>query len=547
MKSKQTLMARLFIAVFMAAMLWTVSSVAQTAVRVIATVNGEAITTAAVERELVRIHTLQTHDTSRADFSVERLLQKLINDKLLAQEAREIGIPEDSAVAARVSKFRSQRALRVMLQEALPDTFTVPETELRAEYYKRCRRYEIRMVSVKDSLLAIALADSIRQGVPMDRLASTHSMDRYKDKGGLAGSFKTIDMPEILRDTLVNGHPGDLLGPANLWRVFCLIRPEQHLDPDTSVTFEDARSLIEGELKAIKRKEASRLFYERLYTAGQVTVDSVLVDSVLIRMIQGLPGTDAVVARVGSSRILTDNDVRNKLIHKSVGRIDRESKMLLAKVLFEQLENLLLQEAAARNNYDQHPQVAEAVRAYEDSLIAIRYLEDVVNSKVEVTDPEIETFYRENPDRFHERSRYKIATLTRDLLEEIEEDYRMLLTGADFGWLARQHSTDSFKERGGERDWLSVDKLPTDAATLDSLQIGEVTPPVETEDGYALIKLVDVEQGPLLPLERVSNRIYNHLHRIKSLQAIDETLKQLRDNSTFAINEDVLQELTISG
>ncbi len=511
-------------------------------------VNGEPISADMVLRELVRIHNQRGHDTSRVAFSVDKLVQKLVNDRLLAQEARAIGLDQDSNLVTHLERHRGQVALASLLAQALPDTFTVGAEELQTAYARNFQRFELRLVAVNDSLLAEAIADSARRGTPLERLAKTHSIDRYKDAGGFMGAVALAAQPPALQSRLVKSRVGDVIGPLPLWRVFCVYHVDGILPADSTVPLDSVRADLESQLIARKQREAREAYSKQLRTEWPVVIDSARVDSVLEHMAAGVAPAASNVTTIGETRVITETDLRNKYIHKTVGRVDRENFALLYAVLNESIETALLELAAARSDAAHMPATEAAVRAYEDSLLVVAYLEDVVSETVKITPEEIAAHYEANKDRYREATRYKIATLTRATESEAAEDFRALTNGADFAWLARRNSTDEARGKGGERDWIPADKVPGDAApALDTLTVGAVTAPRFTESGYMLIKLVGREQGAVVPPARVEAHIRAHLQRVKEMDAIGETIRLLRESAHIELNEKTIQELQITG
>jgi hypothetical protein len=71
---------------------------------VIARVNGEAILAEDIERQLGRLHgSAQKGD--RPGFDVDRLMFRLINDLLLGQEGRALGMDREEPIASRVEAY----------------------------------------------------------------------------------------------------------------------------------------------------------------------------------------------------------------------------------------------------------------------------------------------------------------------------------------------------------------------------------------------------------------------------------------------------------
>jgi parvulin-like peptidyl-prolyl isomerase len=513
---------------------------------IIAYVNGDSISTEMVRRELVRLHASGVPEAERSDFSLERLVQKVIDNKLLTQEARLIGLDLDPEISKRVTRYREDLAYRDLLNDAIPDTFTVSRAEIFAEYARDFQRFDLRLLCVNDSLLADMLADSIRQGASMAQLAMVHSVDRFRDVGGAAGSYTLLEAPIDLRPYLLRSHAGELIGPLYLWRLYSLVRVEDRIEADTT-RFDTLRPFLEKRLLDDKRRAARREYADRLRSEIPVKVDSAAIDSVIERMRLGLEASDRPVLTVGASRVFTGADLRNAYIHRVVGHSAREARTVLWDALDDQARIMLLQEATVRAGYLNRTRYDEPVTEFEDSLLVLAYLEEVV-SGVEVSPEEIAAYYQEHLSDFRTRPRLNISTLTRKTLTEAQEDYRKIEAGTDFAWLARHNSIDDARDKGGERGWMSASELPPYVyGSVDTLEIGGVSQPIPVEGGFALYQVVDRQQGDLLPLSHVKDQIELHLQRVKQTEAVDATIRKLRESADITILQDVLRGLRVVG
>jgi parvulin-like peptidyl-prolyl isomerase len=128
----------------------------------------------------------------------------------------------------------------------------------------------------------------------------------------------------------------------------------------------------------------------------------------------------------------------------------------------------------------------------------------------EPTTPEIDAFYQENIQRFQEGEKvtasHILISATPGMSEEEQaaakaeaDDIRsQILEGADFAEMAKEHSADvTSGARGGELGSFERGRtVPPFEEVAFSLEIGEISEPVQTRFGYHLIKVSDhVEAG----------------------------------------------------
>ncbi len=514
---------------------------------VVATVNGENITTDMMANELSTIHSAQSSEVHRSDFSLDRLLQKLINNRLLVQDAYALGIDQEQSTQDVVRWYRETSAYQMLLEDVRPKEILVPESELKAGFERYYRRVMLRLICVIDSSLSHAIVDSIGQGVSMASLARNHSIDKYKSLGGDAGLYPLYDVPEDLSMQLETASPGDVFGPMFLWNTWAVVRAEAFLNPDKLI-YDSVKVILHKQLLIDKGAEIRRAFIAEEGAGTPVWVDSAAVDSIQILVALNQEPTSHTVLRVGKHREMTAADLKKKYVHRIVGRSDRDQREVLWEVVDEQYQMMMLKEIATHKEYLNDPRLDAGANAFRDSMMLVTYLQTVIAPTVKITDQEIKTYYDSNPDKFFDSGRIRVAIITRETLAEAQTDYERIVSGADFTWIAKQYSTDEYKDRGGVRDWAALSKFPRDiAAQLEAVEIGTCLPPLSGDEGFVVMKLVEREQGPKLLLAQVEGGIRSRLEAEKQLAAIEATLTELRAESEITINEAALKALQVTG
>ncbi len=513
----------------------------------LALVNGDSITVRDMEAQLERIHSGQTGAQHRGDFSVERLLQTLINNRLIVQEARSIGLDQDDAVAARVRSHRETIAYRALLSEVMPDDIPLSKGELADGFQRFFQGYRLRLICVNDSMLCAALRDSVRAGTEMADLAMRHSVDKYRESGGYAGVYMPVQMPVDLQNILAESSVGDLIGPILLWRVWTIVRLEEKIEADPAL-YDTALAELKNVLTGERKEKIRKHFVDSLRTHIALMIDSAAVDSVIIQMKAGEQASNKPVVIVGDNRILTASDLRNKYVHRIAGRTDRIADAVLYEVLGEQVDIMLMKEVASQSNFLAQPRFDKPVELYEDSLLLTAYLEEVIAPTVKVEEDEIKAYYEANRSRFQKSGRVKVATITRDSLSEAEADYASVSSGAEFSWVAKQHSTDAAAARGGTQDWMELEQFSPDLqAEFRSASIGSVLPPVATDMGNIVFKLLDREPGKPMPYEDARASIISVLESQEQFAAIDRAIQELRSASDIRVFQETVDALNVSG
>ena len=108
--------------------------------------------------------------------------------------------------------------------------------------------------------------------------------------------------------------------------------------------------------------------------------------------------------------------------------------------------------------------------------------------------------------------------------------------GADFAALAKQHSNDGSAPNGGDLGFFPRGQMvkPFEEAAF-ALKAGEISPIVETEFGYHIIKGAEHRDARTVPLAEVSDRIAQALRQQKQQALAQEYVQSLKTKGKVEI------------
>lgn len=172
---------------------------------------------------------------------------------------------------------------------------------------------------------------------------------------------------------------------------------------------------------------------------------------------------------------------------------------------------------------------------YEQFVDAARYkflvesfLADAVLDTVRVSEAEVEdAFIRINTE-------IEARHLFAHSREAAEQLYERLMAGESFEALAREVFADTIlANNGGSLDTFTFDEMDPDFEDAAfRLQIGEISPPVRTAQGYSIIQVTDRFTKPLLTEAEFAQK-KNQLHllvlRKKQIQVRSQFLRDISD------------------
>jgi peptidyl-prolyl cis-trans isomerase C len=167
---------------------------------------------------------------------------------------------------------------------------------------------------------------------------------------------------------------------------------------------------------------------------------------------------------------------------------------------------------------------------------------------VQVSEDAKRRYYDENPEQMREPDRLRLSHILKRVgpdatgasrdqaLGVIEDLLEQARGGADFAALARAHSEDpGSAANGGEMVVARGETVPPFEAAAFALEPGGLSPVVETQFGYHIIKLSEKMKGALVPYEQVQMRIGEFLFQREMQEEVEREVAKLREGATVEI------------
>jgi parvulin-like peptidyl-prolyl isomerase len=180
----------------------------------------------------------------------------------------------------------------------------------------------------------------------------------------------------------------------------------------------------------------------------------------------------------------------------------------------------------------------------EGDLVVERVIAKEVSSKIEVGDDEIEKYYKEHGKEYESPDEYHIKQIITDTQKDAEDALTAIEYGTPFEQVAADKSVAPDRYAGGDVGYVPLNALPpTVAETIKTLPEGEISPVIETEYGYFLVKVEAKKEGGAVPIDEVSDEIYGKIHETKEIKIYTKWLGGLRAAANIKIEENLLKSL----
>jgi peptidyl-prolyl cis-trans isomerase C len=232
--------------------------------------------------------------------------------------------------------------------------------------------------------------------------------------------------------------------------------------------------------------------------------------------------------------------------------LEGKMKLLSAKGTRDFLENYVipreaLYQEAKKKGLDKNKEILAKIEDARRAILIEALLEEVLRGRGEVSEEEIQQYYKENQTLFTEPQEIKIRHIVVNSEPALKEVLAKLSQGESFEKLASTYNIGKFKEDGGNLGYIRRGQLAPPFAQFEEAAFslrkrGEISEVVRTPWGFHIIRLEDMRGSAVRPLNQVKERIRFFLQPKKRQDAYLEYVKEVKSKSKILINEKLWAE-----
>jgi hypothetical protein len=418
----------------------------------VAVVNGEPITREEYQQEISSLHAQMTEKENQDQTSTEEkadekkpgkidyagLLQRMINARLIVQEAKRIGLNDLPEVREEVKKY-SQNALRTLLmKQAVKDV--KPDEKLADNLYKKAvREWKFASVMFPKEEDAKQMEEKVKEGGNFDELVSkavsAHKAKVGTDKEYLNGN----DVLTPIGDELLTMETGSVSPVITVPGGYAIVKL---VDARLQESPEKKEWAVQEALR-IGKSKASQEYIENL-KKNLVTTDTKLLDSIdlgtSIEEFDKLLKDERVIAVIGGDEKIKVSDLAGAVkqtyyhgVEKAIGTKDLKIKKY--EVLDRLVEKQVLMKEALNKGIDKTYDYAVLVDTYENSLVFGMFIQKVVLPDVKVMETEVKTYYEDHRSDYTSPEMMKLDSVIFKNRDDAEEAMKRLRAGDQLSWI----------------------------------------------------------------------------------------------------------------
>lgn len=180
----------------------------------------------------------------------------------------------------------------------------------------------------------------------------------------------------------------------------------------------------------------------------------------------------------------------------------------------------------------------------EIELLTSKVYENVTKD-IKVEDKDVKQHYNENLNEYTEKPNgVELAQIVVEKKEDADKIKKELDGGADFSKLAKEKSKDEkTKSKGGEIGFLEFRQLYQKPYLTNAMAMskGQVSQPIEDEEGFHIIKVINKTNYPPKKYDEVKDAIKEKLVAEKKMKDWEEKVTKWGEEAKAKISEDNLK------
>jgi len=290
---------------------------------------------------------------------------------------------------------------------------------------------------------------------------------------------------------------------------------------------------------------------------------------------------EAIVAIVNDDIItLSDYKSAQELLYQSLQaqlqgeKLENQYKLMLKDLLDKMVTELLLSQEAEKKGINVNEQLKmmieniknennigsdqELIQAFaqqgvdfddwkeENRKMLLRQgvVYSEVGSSIVIDDSEIVNYYKQHPEQYTEPEEYTLQAVYISSEGKIEEEIQgkkeeiqgKLDAGEDFNTVASEYSEGPEKESNGDLGSFKRGELAKSLEqAVEGLKAGELTPWIETPNGWYILKLKDRKESHLKEFDECRKGIEEKLFGERNQEKLQEYLQKLKKRSYIKI------------
>jgi len=505
--------------------------------KVLALVDGEAITKGDLEYSLSIAH--RKEDLSSAgEMDLNQYVQKLVDDQLIIDDAGRMGMDEYPEVQQSVQAFLLRESVTKLYHDEIVQKVSVTESEVRDYYKKNYERFTLGIIEANSEEEAEEVLKQLKAGGDFKEIALQYSK-HPSEKSGEEVVYPRNSLAAYIYEAIIELQPGGYTDVIHIMNNDIIVKFIQREEAPDDALDEALRGKIEKELRDKKEKERSDEYLKYLRERAQVKIDNELLSTISLN-----GSSEEIETWAKDERPLVDVDGSILTVGDFITNVMPGTRKSEEDIIQNWINRKIVDHEALNRHYESEPDLERKVYRYENQILKKTFIKRIVVPRVVITDKLLEDYYESHKESFKRPARYRIQRITVKDEETAQEIVGNLRDGADFSWVAKRKSIDSHAPSGGEAGWVKSEELPGPLGEMiTTLNPGDITPGVEIDSLYIIVKLKEKTEEAIEEFEKVKNIVYRVYFNEQVGTIMDSYIDQLKQDAHITIYDEEIKSL----
>jgi parvulin-like peptidyl-prolyl isomerase len=508
--------------------------------KVVATVNGEPITLDEFKKEIASPGSEEKKvDTKKQS----EILRRLINARLIIQEAKQSGIGDLPEIKKRVEVF-SRVTLREELMDRHVKNIKPDPKEVEKLYKESVKEWKMSSALFDKEDDAKSLEKAVKGGKDFEKTLKNLVSDGKAKESEVGKYFKNKELLPEIAAAVGKMKVGEISPVIRLKTGFVVLR----LEDIRFIDNEEAKEM--ANMEVLKRKQGQALIkYEETLKKKYVKVNQKVLDSINYDVkepeFQRLLKDQRILAEITGEKPITVGELTDALrqqLYHGVGRALESKRLTKKKVstLEELLHKRVFLKEALRLGIDQTDSFKSKVKEHENSLIFGAYVQKAIAPDIKLQEKELETHYNEHIKEFTYPEMIRIDGLAFGKRKNAEEAIEKLRKGVELKWLMEHAEGQVDKNAEGimsfEGKLLTVKDLPDGLPkAVSGARSGDFKLYESPKGHFYVLAIQEVVPSKPQPYTEARGEIAKRVYNEKMVRAVEDLADKLRAMSDVKI------------
>jgi parvulin-like peptidyl-prolyl isomerase len=504
--------------------------------KTVATVNGEPITLSEFNQELGTLRQGVGRDQRAEKERISGLLKRLINARLIIQEARRMGLDELKELKERVDVF-ARVTLRDELIERKIKDIKPDDREVEKVYKESIKEWKIRSILIEKEENAKKMESEIKGGKNFDEVFRKFLSEKLGKGSEEADYLKNKELMPPVAEALSKMKVGSISPVIQIKSGFTIFRLEDIRFPENP----EAKEKVKLDILLKKQKEAL-LKYERTLKGKYAKVNEGLLKSLDFESKE--PGFEKLLkdkrnlVEIRGEKPITVGEFSEYMKQQLFHGVERavEAKRLNKRkeqILDEMLLKRIFWKEALRLGLDKTEGYKNKVKENDNSLLFGAFVAKAVSPDIKLKEEELKTYYDKHIKEYTYPEMMKIMSLPFSRREDAEKAMVSLRQGTDFQWLKANADGQVDKNRKGvlnfEGNLLTTKDLPVNVQkAVSGAKSGDFRLLANPENYFCVLFIQEVIPPRPQPYSEVREQIAKKIYNEKLTKALEEYADKLR-------------------